>query len=133
VHLFPTRLRPSFAARSGLLASLLVCALLSACGGGGTESGPADEVLASPNAVTVGTSGVCVVGLGPTIHVYGGQPPYKLSNSVPQGMQLSKQRLRFSGDSFSITFTNGVCMVSMPITIEDDMGRLTQVLISNGA
>lgn len=105
---------------------------LSACGGGGNESGPADELLASPSAITVGTEGVCYVGPGPTVFVYGGQPPYKLANSLPLGMQLNKSRLGYSGEGFTITFINSVCMDAMPITVEDDMGRLTQVFVTNG-
>jgi hypothetical protein len=114
------------------LASLMLCTWLSACGGGGNESGPPDSILVSTADVKVGTSGNCVVGTGPEVHVFGGTPPYRLSNSVPQGMSLNKSVVQNSGDSFVITFINGVCMTTMPITIEDQMGRITKVLVSNG-
>ena len=111
----------------------LLALAVSGCGGGGNESGPADGIEASPAEVRVGKQDQCVVGQGPTVYVYGGRPPYKLSNSVPTGMALSRSVLQNSGDGFTITFINGVCMKSMPINIEDDMGRLSKVLVSNGA
>ncbi len=104
---------------------------LSACGGGGNESGPPEELYLSATSVTVGVTGICAAGVGPQIHIYGGTPPYKLANSVPQGMTLNKTVVQNSGDSFVITFT-GVCMDSMPITVEDQMGLLARVSVSNG-
>lgn len=117
-----------------LLNALPFAALLSlsACGGGGNESGPPDQIYVSVTAVSVGEKNQCVIAKGPEIHVYGGTPPYKLANSLPQGMILSKTVVQNSGDSFVITFT-GVCMTAMPITVEDQMGLLTKVDVSNGA
>lgn len=111
---------------------LALGALLTACGGGGNESGPADAVFLSTTSVQVGGPGHCMVGRGPTVHVYGGTPPYQLTNSVPQGMVLDRAVVQDSGDGFVITFINGVCMRDMPITAEDRMGRLGQVRVSNG-
>lgn len=104
---------------------------LSACGGGGNESGPPDQIYLSTTAVTVGKPGECSAGLGPEIHVYGGTPPYRLANSLPQAMTLNKSVVQNSGDSFAITF-NGMCMDSMPITVEDQMGLLAKLSVSNG-
>lgn len=109
----------------------LLATLLTGCGGGGNESGPADSVVVEPSAVTVGTRGNCVAGPGPKVHVFGGTPPYQLSNSAPQGMWLDTDRLQNSGDAVTISFT-GVCMVNMPIVVEDAMGRLAQVSVTNG-
>ena len=119
---------PSSAALAG---ALLSAALLAGCGGGGNELGPGEEIFASPNAVTVSAAGSCMVGLGPTVHVYGGLPPYRLKNSVPQGMVLDRNTVNHSGEAFTITFIDGVCMSDMPITIEDGMGRLTVVSVTN--
>jgi hypothetical protein len=111
--------------------SLVATVSLSACGGGGNESGPPDQVYLSVSTVTVGATGNCVAMLGPEVHVYGGTPPYKLANSVPQGMKLNKSVVQNSGDSFVITFT-GVCMAGMPITVEDQLGLTAQVAVTNG-
>lgn len=115
-----------------LLAPVLMLSLLTACGGGGNESGPPDEVFLSATSINVGSPGFCITGTGPEVHVYGGTPPYSLANSVPLGMQLNKSQVQNSGESFVITFTNGVCMENMPITVEDRMGRIAQVRVSNG-
>ncbi|MFG6412616.1 hypothetical protein ACG02S_01750 [Roseateles sp. DC23W] len=111
--------------------SLIALFTLSACGGGGNESGPPDQVYLSVASVSVGSTGNCVAMRGPEIHVYGGTPPYKLANSVPQGMTLNKTVLQNSGDGFVITFT-GMCLDTMPITVEDQAGLLAQVSVSNG-
>jgi hypothetical protein len=108
-----------------------VCLALSACGGGGNESGPAEMIVASPQSVVVEAVGSCSIGLGPTVYVFGGTPPYTLRNSVPTGMVLDKSRLTNSGDGFTVTFIGGVCMNAMPISIEDEMGRLLDVSITN--
>lgn len=113
-----------------LLISHLALPLLVGCGGGGNELGPADTLQASPQAVDVSGSN-CAPGVGPTVHVYGGLPPYTLKNSVPLGMALDRTRMNNSGDGFTITFINGVCMKNMPISVEDDMGRLLDVSITN--
>ena len=112
-------------------AALALSAVLSACGGGGNELGPTDmSLLASPDAVSVGDIGVCASGVGPTVHVYGGTPPYVLKNSAPLAMALDHVKIAASGDGFTLTF-NGTCLVSMPITIEDVEGRLLEVPITN--
>ena len=115
------------------LGGLTACVLaLVGCGGGGNESGKPDLLYAAPEGVAVtGPLGSCAIGTGPTVFVYGGQPPYKLDNSLPQGMQLDKQTVQDSGQGFTITFVNGVCMEGIPITIEDDMGRVLSVPFSN--
>jgi len=111
-----------------------VAAGMVACGGGGNESGPPDALLASPTAVTVSGppgSQTCYSGTGPTVFVYGGQPPYKLANSAPPAMTLDKAVLNNSGDGVVITFINGTCLSTIPITVEDAMGRVLSVPVSN--
>jgi hypothetical protein len=116
-----------------LATTLATALLLTACGGGGNESGPADSLYLSFSLIRVGTPGNCVVGQGPEVHIYGGAPPYKLANSVPQAMVLSKAQVNNSGESFVVSFINGVCLIEAPITVEDTMGRLAQVKITNGS
>ncbi len=119
--------------RAPVLAATLCLGLLAGCGGGGNESGPPEGLEASPGAVSVGVTGDCSEGPGPTVTVWGGQPPYKLTNSLPAGMVLDKSRLTHSGEGFTIRFVNNICMTNMPISIEDDMGRLLHVPVSKGA
>ncbi|WP_141287348.1 hypothetical protein [Ideonella azotifigens] len=110
----------------------MVSLALSACGGGGNESGPPDAIQASPAAVAVtGPAGACATGLGPTVYLYGGTPPYKLKNSVPMALALDKSTVGLSGQGFTVTFTNGVCLDGMPVSVEDDMGRIIEVMFTN--
>ena len=120
----------SRAARS--CASLLsLGALLAGCGGGGNESGPPDSIEVSPDTVTVsGGVGACASGTGPRIYVYGGTPPYTLANSGQFAMSLDRTSLQNSGDGFLLTF-NGTCIESIPVTVQDDMGRTATVSVSN--
>lgn len=119
----------TFQIRLALLPTLALA--LTACGGGGNESGPPEAIVASPQSVVVEAVGSCAIGVGPTVFVYGGTPPYTLRNSVPAGMVLNKSKLDNSGDGFIVTFIGGLCMNAMPISIEDDMGRLLDVAITN--
>ncbi len=118
------------------MAAVLGATLLASCGGGGNESGDRDLLQVLPESVTITGSGSCPSsGQGPQVFVYGGQPPYKLSNSVPEVVKLSATQLRNSGDSFTFTLEGGGCLDGMPIVIEDDMGRLAtfSITIADGA
>ncbi|MFZ2987576.1 hypothetical protein [Ideonella sp.] len=114
--------------------ALVSSLLLAACGGGGgNESGPIDEIRATPAGVSVlgANSTVCAVGAGPTVFLYGGQPPYKLVNTWPAAMQLDRTVVPKSGEGFTVTYLNGTCFTNLPITVQDDMGRLLEVMFSN--
>ena len=116
---------------SALLAWVALAAL-AGCGGGGNESGPAEEILASPSGVVAeGAPGACATGTGPTVYLYGGTPPYKLDNSAPAAMAIDKQVVTNSGDGFTITFRNGQCIEGIPVTVEDDMGRVLAIPVTN--
>jgi hypothetical protein len=107
---------------------------LSGCGGGGNESGPVDSIEVSMSNVTVTKGdGGCYVGNGPLVHVFGGTPPYRVSNPLPSGLAFSRNVVPASGDAFQINFVGGVCMTSMVVTVEDDMGRLARVTVNNGS
>jgi hypothetical protein len=71
------------------------------------------------------------VGEGPTVHLYGGRPPYRLRNSVPSAIVLDRTEVQDSGDGFVIYFTNGICVDGMPITVEDSVGNLATVMVTN--
>lgn len=108
----------------------LLLIAVAGCGGGGNELGPPEAIWASPEAVQVGAKDSCFSGVGPTVHVYGGMPPYVLKNSVPRGMTLDRTRVNMPGEGFTLRFS-GLCLSNMPITIEDAEGRLLAVPVSN--
>lgn len=120
--------------RLALALAVASLSLLSGCGGGGNESGDRERLYVQPDAITVtsGTPDACAAGASARIHVWGGQPPYKLTNPVPDAMTLSDKTLENSGEGFTIQFL-GVCLSTIPVTIEDDMGRLISVTVSNVA
>jgi len=91
-----------------------------------------EQLIASPAGVEIeGPPGACSVGQGPTIFLYGGQPPYKLKNSVPLGVSLDTTVVTGSGRGFTVTFINGACFTNAPIVVEDDMGRILNVPLTN--
>ena len=113
------------------IAALVATLSLAACGGGGNESGPPDSILLSPTSVTAtGPVGACARGVGPTVFVFGGTPPYTLTNSYPLGMTLDVKTVKNSGEGFTITL-NGVCMDTIPINVQDDMGRIATMTVTN--
>lgn len=114
----------------GLALSTGLLALLSACGGGGNELGGDETLTLSQSELAVSAIGACYTGNGPTVYIYGGRPPYTLYNSLPDGMTLSSATVANAGDGFTIQF-KGACMESMPITVTDDMGRITSLLITS--
>jgi hypothetical protein len=114
-----------------LLASCTL-GLLTACGGGGNDSEPYEAVFASPAAVkATGSPSACAVGPGPTVFVYGGQPPYTLSNSAPTAMTLDRPVLGNRGDGFAVSFINGVCIEDLPVIVVDAQGQVLSVPITN--
>ena len=112
--------------------TLSLCAMgLAACGGGGNESGPPDDIVVSPARISVkGIGADCANGTGTAVFIHGGLPPYKLFNALPQGMRIDKSVVLQSGDSFVVTLA-GQCFEAIPIRIEDALGRLAQVDVTN--
>ncbi len=113
------------------LMSCVVLASMASCGGGGSESGQPDVIEVTPPTVNAtGVASRCAVGVGPTVFVRGGLPPYKLFNTLPSGMQLNVDVVQRSGGSFVVTFS-GQCFDSMPIKVEDALGQSGQVTLTN--
>lgn len=113
------------------LMSFLMLASVAACGGGGSESGQPDKIEVTPSTINAtGVASRCAVGAGPTVYVHGGLPPYKLFNTLPSGIQLNVDSVARSGGNFVVAFT-GQCFDSMPIKIEDALGQLGEVTLTN--
>jgi hypothetical protein len=113
------------------LVSFLLPAALVACGGGGNELGPVEEIQLSQTSLKVtGAPGACAVGGGIKIYIYGGFPPYKLYNSVPSFVVLDKAVVNKAGESFTIDFVGG-CLDNMPITVTDEAGKIATLNLVN--
>ena len=117
---------------SNLLFFTVVCSSLAGCGGGGNELGPADKIQLSQTSLnTSGPPGFCAsVGPSATIQVFGGFPPYKLYNSVPDAVSLDRKVVQHSGEGFVVTFIGG-CLDNMPITVTDEAGDVATLLLVN--
>jgi hypothetical protein len=72
----------------------------------------------------------CGSGYIGTVHVFGGQPPYQLYNSMPTAIQLSTGKVNDAGGRFDITFL-GTRFSGMPMTVKDDMGRIATLVLTN--
>jgi hypothetical protein len=109
---------------------VLSASLLAACGSGNSPDAPVD-LLASPSSITVkGPPKVCASGIGPTVYIFGGSPPYNLRNTVPQIVSLDTNYLPGAGAGFTVTF-HGVCMDNLPIIVTDQDGRVLNVPLTN--
>ncbi len=85
-----------------------------------TFQGPRVDLCASGNT-----------GIGTTFFVFGGTPPYTVSNTST-AFALSTSFVGTSGGSFFVT-PNGTCVATpgVPIVIRDASGRTTTVLAAN--
>jgi hypothetical protein len=112
-----------------ILAGTSLVALASCGGGDDKDAGsltafnivPSSMTLTGPNPTT------CGAGSAGRVFVYGGTGPYRINNTLPDNVALSKSSLGESGDFFDVTFLGG-CMENVSVVVVDDKGR--QVLLS---
>ena len=70
-------------------------------------------------------------GLSADVFVFGGTPPYTVSNPAPAAFVISPTVLTRSGASFRVTPT-GVCVdPGLPIAVTDAVGRTISVTVAN--
>jgi len=72
----------------------------------------------------------CATGLSSEIFIFGGTPPYSVSNSAPGAFVTNTNTVSFSGGSFRVTAT-GVCASNVTFAVTDSAGRTTTVTLSN--
>jgi hypothetical protein len=72
----------------------------------------------------------CATSLSSEIFVFGGTPPYTISNSAPSAFSVNTSVVSFSGGSFRVAPT-GVCAQNVTIAVTDAAGRTTTVSLSN--
>jgi hypothetical protein len=85
-----------------------------------------------PDTVTIKgpDTQTCSTGVATTFFIYGGQPPYIVSNSFPQFMLLSQTSVAPRGGGFTVT-TLGGCFDTLPISVTDAVGHTGTVILSN--
>jgi hypothetical protein len=87
---------------------------------------PSSISYTGPNTQTCATSAT----LASDVFVYGGTPPYKVSNTAPNALLVSASVISVSGGSVRVT-PSGVCLDSAAIGFTDAAGRTISVTVSN--
>jgi hypothetical protein len=108
---------------------------LSACGGGGNESGSPTAFSAVPSTVTFTapkgtTAGVCTGGGSSQIFVYGGVAPYRLDNTLPAYITLDRTTVDQKGGFFTVT-TTGPCVNPGQVVVIDSLDHQIVVTVIN--
>src|SRR4029079_12217500 len=62
------------------------------------------------------------------VFVFGGTPPYTISNTSSSAFSISPTVLNASGQSFTVTPT-GVCVTELPVPVRDASGRVVTVTL----
>lgn len=122
------------------IALAVALVFLSACGGGGDdEAGSPTAFSVAPNdytltaaAATAGgpPAGECGSGYVGDVFVYGGTAPYRLDNTMPDAILLSKTEVGERGGSFSVAFT-GICFDPGSVVIVDKLDHTVTLTLHN--
>jgi hypothetical protein len=131
LELFIMNYAKSFALAATLLAGALT---VSACGGGEDSEGGTTALSVVPSQLTVTwrDSTTCGASYAGRIFVYGGAGPYRLDNTSPDAIVLSKTTLSGPGDFVDVSLT-GRCLTTTPVVVVDSTNRTTQFTLSNVA
>jgi hypothetical protein len=120
----------SFAVRALLVSAAFVA---SACGGGDASEGGPTELSVVPSELTLTwTGGGCGSAPAGRVFVYGGAGPYRLDNTSPDRVTLSKTRLSGPGDFVDVTFLAS-CFDPVTVVFVDSTNRITQLTLRNVA
>ena len=101
------------------------------------NTGPSAGFFVTPSGFTF--QGVLVgqcasSSLSADFYVFGGTPPYTVSNSVPDAFSVFPTVLNSRGDHFTVTPRNaGICIATpgSPITVRDSQGRTVSVQVAS--
>jgi len=90
------------------------------------------QLLIVPNTVTItGPSTIeCSSGVTATFFIFGGQPPYTITNTLPTYLQVSPTVVNASGSGFNVT-TLGGCVTPATLSVTDAAGHTTTFTINN--
>ncbi len=95
-------------------------------------NGASGGLLVVPDKVNITgpDSETCSFGVITSFFIYGGLPPYTISNTFPQFISVAPGVVNSSGAGFNAT-TLGACVDPAVIAITDSAGHTTTVTISN--
>ena len=92
--------------------------------------------FATPTSVTFQgrLENECATGGNATFYIFGGSPPYTISNTSPGTFQVSRDFVSFSGGNFQVILNgSGTCIAEpgAPVIIRDTTGRTVTVTVAN--
>jgi hypothetical protein len=94
--------------------------------------GGTNQLQASPDTVTITGPDTltCSANVAASFFIFGGQPPYTVTNPFPQALTLQQTLVQNSGGGFTV-ITKGVCVTPATLTIRDAAGHTTTVTLNN--
>jgi hypothetical protein len=94
--------------------------------------GGTNQLQASPDTVTITGPDTltCSANVAASFFIFGGQPPYTVTNPFPQALTLQQTFVQNSGGGFTVV-TKGVCVTPATLTIRDAAGHTTTVTLNN--
>jgi len=94
--------------------------------------GGTNQLQASPDTVTITGPDTltCSTNVAASFFIFGGQPPYTVTNPFPQALTLQQTFVQNSGGGFTVV-TKGVCVSPATLTIRDAAGHTTTVTLNN--
>ena len=78
---------------------------------------PAAVSLKGPNENSCGS------GFASRVYVFGGAGPYRVNNTLPSNLSVSKTTVDRPGDFFDVFVLTSGCMSAIPIVVVDQLGR----------
>ena len=85
---------------------------------------PDTVTITGPDTLT------CSANVSNTFYIFGGKPPYTISNPAPQFVRLAQSFVATSGGGFTLT-TLGGCVSPVTIAISDAAGHTATVTLNN--
>lgn len=115
----------------GRAVAVLAASVVAACGGADEASGGGAEFSIQPTEVGLKgpAPGICGSGLAGRVYVYGGVGPYRVDNTSPGAVIVSKGTLSEPGDFFDVTIAPGVCLDPALVIVVDYTGRTATLTV----
>ena len=88
------------------------------------------QIVPSTLTITGPDNQTCSSNVSTTFYVFGGKPPYTVSNPAPQFVRLAQSFIPASGGGFTLT-TLGGCVSPLTIAVSDSAGHTATATLNN--
>ncbi len=94
--------------------------------------GGTNQLQISPDTVTITgpDTQTCSANVAASFFIFGGQPPYTVTNPFPQALTLQQTFVQNSGGGFTV-ITKGVCVTPATLTVRDAAGHTATATLNN--